>query len=126
METYIYAAPREQIDGDHYVFLTDMPPGEITPSELREIYDGRWGVETFFNQHRHLCRPDTNSPDPQVRYLLANIGSIFYNIYSLINRTLSPDLGIPLSVKPNEVLLSIALATIPLSEPRTPTTEEYI
>lgn len=125
-DTHIYAAPSEQLADDHYIFLTDMPPDEITPSKLREIYDGRWGVETFFSQHRHLCRPDTNSPDPQVRYLLANFGSIFYNIYSLINRTLSPNLGIPLSVKVDEVLLSIALSTIPLSEPGTPTVEEYV
>ena len=89
-------------------FLTDMTADDIQPSSLYHSYNYRWSVETIFKQLKHGLAPKTKSSDPIVRLFFFKMGSVFYNIHTLINRARSPKYGYRLNVPYYQVLLAIA------------------
>lgn len=99
----------------HHTYLTNMAANENSPSELKVIYDLRWGIETFFRKIKHDLLAQTKSRKPNVHLFLWNLASLFYNCYKLADQTLTPQFGIPLDLSAHEILLGIALAGLNIS-----------
>lgn len=96
---------------DIFLLLSGMPLDETTISHLSRIYSNRWSVETNIRELKHSFGVK-NPTDSALDYLfILNISSIFYNMYKIINQSLSPVYGLPLRPKYYEVLLGIADST---------------
>lgn len=101
---------------NHHVYLTNMAASENSPSEIKAIYDRRWGIETFFRKIKHDLLVPTKSKKPNVHLFLWNLASLFYNCYKLADQTVTPKIGVPLDLSAHEILLGIALAGLNSSE----------
>jgi hypothetical protein len=88
----------------HFAFLTDLSRGELDQLDLYHRYQTRWSVETFYRQLKHRFGASTESPSPELRLFIFNIGTLFYNIHTLLNRARSPEFGIRLDVPYYQVL----------------------
>lgn len=94
--------------GDDRERFTDVDPDEqvlayvvggdiddATKRKTQVAYRTRKRIESMFGQIKDNCLVDTESHDPAVRYYTVAMGCMFYNFNYLINRTLSPQYGIP-------------------------------
>lgn len=93
-------------DIDKMGFLTDCE-FDNTKNDLYHSYNHRWSIETYFDQLKNALAPSTKSPNPEVRLFLLNIGTLFYNIHTLINRARSPQYGFRLDVTYYQILQAI-------------------
>ncbi|MFC6861864.1 transposase [Halomicroarcula sp. GCM10025817] len=111
---YVHPIPEAvRTDGGntHMAFLTDLSPDLTDLDSIYERYQNRWNVETFFRQLKHDHSPVTRTPYPSLRLFLLNLGTLFYNIHTLINRARSPEYGLRLDVPFYEVLIAIVNTT---------------
>jgi hypothetical protein len=91
----------------HTVYLTDRDAENLTAEELDDRYDQRWSVETAMRQYRHDMHPVCHSGDVKIRVYCANTAMLFLNWHALINKSLSPELNLPLTVTHQELLTAI-------------------
>lgn len=70
-------------------------------------YRLRKRIESKFGQIKNKFIAYTETTHPAVRYYMMAIGCVFYNFHYLINRTLSPQNGYPLTVSGKEWLTAI-------------------
>lgn len=94
-----------------FIVLSGIPIDETSISELESIYSKRWGVETHIRELKHALTVPLSFNSALERLLIFNISSVFYNMYKIINQSLSPSYGLPIQPKYYEVLLAIADAT---------------
>ena len=92
-------------------FLTDLSPAECDMADLFETYQYRWSAETFIRQLKHEYTPNTQSPNHNTRLFLFHLGTLLYNLHTLINRAASPQYALRLDVTYYEVLLGVVDST---------------
>jgi hypothetical protein len=108
-QLYIHPLNDEEIDTDdtHMLFLVSRKFDETDGAYIYDSYHSRWNIETYFRQLKNDFTPKSKSPSPEERLFLYNIGLIFYNIHTLINRAPSPKYGLRLNVPHDMVLQAI-------------------
>lgn len=111
---FVYYVP-EDADrweaGTHVAFISDLDPGSYSPEDIFHMYRQRCDIDTSFGELKNQFNIPTESPSPNIRLFLFNIQSIFRNIHVLVNRSLSPDLGVPLDVTYRLILRAITEAS---------------
>ncbi len=110
IETPEFDLPFQQED-DRIILITDMPIDETNISEIMPRYTDRWSVETVIRQLKRSFMPRIKSKSALLRLFYLNISSAFYNIYKIMNQSVSPTYGLPLSPRYYEVLAGLADAT---------------
>jgi len=106
----------------HKYYISSASTDEHAPSDIHDIYSQRWAIESFIRQVKHDLNPENKSSSSVFDLFAFNLASIFYNIWKLIDQTLSPEFGVPLDVRYYEVLWCIAAATFdsrPSFQPQT-------
>lgn len=98
-------------EDDEFIFLSGQSLEEITPSEVASIFSKRWAVETYIRELKHNFAPQIDKKSALEHLFFLNISSVFYNMYKIINQSLSPMYGLPLRPKYYEVLFAIAEST---------------
>jgi len=98
---------REATNDTHMVFLISRHTTDEEAKLIYPIYLHRWSIETYFRQLKHRFTPNTKSPNKNIRLFLFNIGSIIYNIHTLIKRCPSPRYGMRVDPQYYEVLQAI-------------------
>lgn len=107
----------DQSDND-FIVLSGMPLDETRITELSRKYSKRWSAETHIRELKHSFIPENQKMFALKHLFILNLSSIFYNIYKIINQSLSPRYGLPLRAKYYEVLAAIAASTFsPRSHP---------
>lgn len=110
VNAYVHPVPpwlRNKNNDTHLAFLTDLSPAETELSGIYDRYHKRWTIETFFRQIKHGFGSPTSTPDPTLQWFLLNVGMVYYNFHTLINRAPSPKYGLRLDVTFYEVLLGV-------------------
>lgn len=105
--------------GTHTAYLTDLDDKSATAELINFRYDDRWSIETAMRQYQHDLHPVCSSSNVKVRVYCANIAMLFFNWHSLVNRALSPQYLLPLTVTHHELLTAIrdvAFTSAPTSE----------
>jgi hypothetical protein len=118
--TFSDLALTDDDNGDDKELFTDRDPKEeilayvvgediddATMRKTQVVYRTRKRTESMFGQIKENCLVDTESHDPAVRYYTVAMGCMFYNFHYLINRTLSPQYGIPSRNTPMQEWLSV-------------------
>lgn len=103
----------------HMAFLSDLPKEDIDLRSIHYRYAKRWNIETYLRQVKHRFAPETESPSPKIRLFNLNVGSVFFNLHTLINRATS-QLGFILDVPFYDVLNAIVEATFTRKEATEP------
>lgn len=98
---------REATNDTHMAFLTSRYITDEEAESIYSIYSHRWSIETYFRQLKHRFTPNTKSPNENIRLFLFNIGSVIYNIHTLIKRCPSPQYGLRIDAQYYEVLQAI-------------------
>jgi len=98
---------RDSIEGTHMKFLVSKSFEEADRDYIYQTYQNRWNIETFFRQLKHDFSPTTKTPSSESRVFLFNVGALFYNIHTLINRAPSPRYGLRLDIPYYMVLQAI-------------------
>lgn len=98
-------------EDDEFIFLSGQPLDETNASEIASKYSKRWAVETYIREIKNDFAPQIDGRSALDHLFFFNIASVFYNIYKIINQSLSPLYGLPLQPKYYEVLLAIADST---------------
>jgi hypothetical protein len=103
-------SPR-QSDSDNFILFTDAALDKTNISDIIPIYSKRWWVESHIRELKYGYSPQL--PDTSGLNILfyLNIGSVFFNIKQLIDQSLSPRYGLPLSPRYYEILLGIIEST---------------
>lgn len=107
---YVHPVPawvRDDTGPTHMAFLTDLSPETTDLASIYERYQKRWTAETLFRQLKHDFGARTSSPSRKLRLFLLNIGALFYNIHTMVNRARSPNYGLRLDVPFYQVLLGV-------------------
>ncbi|ELY39897.1 hypothetical protein C496_14506 [Natronorubrum tibetense GA33] len=91
----------------HTVYLTDMTDEDVSVEMIKSRYDDRWSIETAMRQYQHDFHPVCGSKNVKIRVYCANIAMLFFNWHALINRVLSPQYNLPLTVTHQELLTAI-------------------
>lgn len=115
---YMHPIPehlQNQAGNTHLTLLTDLED-ESELETLFETYLKRWTIETYFRQMKYRFCPPSKSPSGNLRLFLFNLGSVFYNIHTLMNRDLDPEYGLRLDPAYYDVLLGIIYSTFERSE----------
>jgi hypothetical protein len=99
-------------------FLTDRE-FDNSDNDLYHTYNHRWTIESYFDQLKNAIAPSTKSPSPKVRLFLLNIGTLFYNIHTLVNRARSPQYGLRLDVTYYQILQAIVESVFTRSQATT-------
>jgi hypothetical protein len=110
VNVYVHPVPpwlRNENNDTHMAFITDLSPTEIELLSIFDRYQKRWTIETFFRQVKHGFGAPTSTPDPTLQWFLLNVGMLYYNFHTLINRAPSPQYGLRLNVTFYEVLLGV-------------------
>lgn len=107
-----YTAKHPNIDDSgNMILLSDMPITDIDLSEIVGKYIKRWTVETYIRQIKHDLSPKTNLENAILNQFIFTIASTFYNIWALINQSVSPVYGLPLHAQYYDVLKAIVQST---------------
>ena len=108
-----YTAPNhfDLEENENIIILSDMPIGETEPSSLVDIYLKRWWVETYIRQIKHDFSPKMNRDFAPIHQFLFTNASTFYNIWAIINQSVSPMYGLPLQPRYYDVLQGIIQST---------------
>jgi hypothetical protein len=91
----------------HMLFLVGESFDKCDGQEIYDSYRRRWSIETYFRQLKNNFSPKTRTKNINERFFLINIGQLFYNIHTLINRVPSPRYGVLLNVPHYMVLKGI-------------------
>lgn len=102
-ERFTDVDPEEEIIA--YVVNEDIDDATIRKTQV--AYRTRKRIESKFGQIKENCLVDTESHDPAVRYYTMAMGCMFYNFHYLINRSLSPQYGIPCRNTPMQEWLTV-------------------
>lgn len=92
---------------DHIGYITDRELNEESMRELHVLYRRRATIEPIIGQLRDTYLAPCRSQSPAVRFFLTATAGLFYNIFTLVNRMMSTQNGIPLDVSGKETLLAI-------------------
>ena len=92
-------------------FLTDLSPEDCDMADLFETYQYRWSAETYIRQLKHDYTPNSQSPNHNTRLFLFHLGTLLYNIHTLINRAMSPQYALRLDATYYDVLLGVVDST---------------
>jgi len=98
-------------EDDKLILMSGQPLNETNISYLSKIYPKRWSAETQIRQLKHDFAPQIPGKYAFDYLFFFNISSIFYNIYKIINQSLSPTYGLPLRPRYYEVLSAIVQST---------------
>ena len=98
-------------DDDKIILLSGKPLTETNISYLSRIYPKRWSAETHIRQLKHAFASEIPGKYALDYLFFLNMSSIFYNIYKIINQSLSPVYGLPLQPRYYEVLSAIVQST---------------
>lgn len=91
----------------HTAYLTDIDDEEEGLELIRSRYNDRWSIETAIRQFKHDYLPVCATSNPKVRVYCANIAVLFFNWHALINRALSPQYNLPLTLTSQELLTAV-------------------
>lgn len=105
-----FSLPFGQED-DRIILISGIPIDETDPVDVMPRYTDRWSAETYIRQLKHSFLPSLNRISALEYLFYLNISSAFYNIYKIMNQSLSPIYGLPLRPRYYEVLSGIADAT---------------
>lgn len=94
-------------DNSYGMYLTDRTLPERSPHDIHFPYYQRWALEESINEIKNDMMPIINSPNEKLRLYGVNIAILFQNWHTLINRALSPDLKLRLSVTHTQLLKAI-------------------
>ena len=109
-ENPLYYRVSLDTDVDHQThtgYLTDIEINEKNVRKLQSAYRRREKIENMIGQFKDHMQPYCESRDPAVRYYLAAMGGLFYNMHALVARTTSPEHVIPLNISSKELLSGI-------------------
>jgi len=98
-------------DDDKLILMSGLPINETNISQLSSIYSNRWSAETHIRQLKHDFASQIPGKYAFDYLFFLNISSIFYNMYKIINQSLSPVYGLPLRPKYHEVLWGLVHST---------------
>jgi hypothetical protein len=96
---------------DKLILMSGQPLNETNITDISSIYSERWSAETHIRQLKHSFSPEISENNAVEHLFYYNISSIFYNIYKIINQSLSPTYGLPLRPRYYEVLWGIVNST---------------
>ena len=99
----------------HAAYLIDRELSERSPHNIHFPYYQRWAIEQSINQIKNDTMPLINSSNEKLRLYGVNVAILFHNWHTLINRALSPELKLRLSVTHTELLK--AIQDVAFSEP---------
>jgi len=88
----------------HETYFMDKSFQDVDPDRLFDRYHQRWGIESTNDLLKNSFIPLSQSRLPEDRVFNMNLGILFQNWYTLINRVTSPELQHRLDPKPQEVL----------------------
>lgn len=94
-------------DNSDGIYLTDRTVPECSPHHIHFPYYQRWAIEESINEIKNDMMPIINSSNEKLRLYGVNIGILFQNWHILINRALSPDRKLRLSVTHTQLLKAI-------------------
>lgn len=110
-QLYIHPIDNEEHPADtndtHMLYLVGDGFDQDDGQDIHDTYRSRWSIETYFRQLKHDFSPKSKTNNINERLFLINIGQLFYNIHTLINRVPSPKYGLPLDVPHYMVLKGI-------------------
>lgn len=107
-----FTAEHPRIDkSENMVLLSDMPRADIDLSEIVERYFERWSVETYIRQIKHDFCPRITQERAPLNQFMFTVASAFYNLWALINQSVSPMYGLPLRAQYYDVLEAIVQST---------------
>lgn len=99
----------------HAAYLTDRELPERSPRHIHFPYYQRWALEHSINQIKNDTMPIISSSNKKLRLYGVNVAILFHNWQTLINRALSPELKLRLSVTHTQLLK--AIQDVAFSEP---------
>lgn len=102
--------PDDSVGGakrSHEAFITDLPIKQTNLKGLQFKFNNTWNIERGFKQQKADFLPRTNSQHVNYRLFLMNTAMLMYNIHTLINRAVSPELGLRLNVSAQMVLKGV-------------------
>lgn len=99
----------------HAAYLTDRELPERSPRHIHFPYYQRWALEHSINQIKNDTMPIISSSNKKLRLYGVNVAILFHNWHTLINRALSPELKLRLSVTHTQLLK--AIQDVAFSEP---------
>ncbi|QSX01094.1 hypothetical protein [Haloterrigena alkaliphila] len=91
----------------HTAYLTDRSLPDRSGSGIHFPYYQRWAIEESINQISNDFMPVINSSNEKLRLYGVNVAILFQNWHTLINRALSPELGLRRTVTHPELLMAI-------------------
>jgi hypothetical protein len=106
------------------ILLSDMSPEETDPSTLVDKYLQRWSVETYIRQIKHDFSPMIQQESAPINHFMFTIASVFYNIWAIINQSVSPIYGLPLQPEYYDILNAIVQSTFTARRQITPYTTD--
>jgi len=98
-------------DDDNLILMSGLPLDNANISYLAGKYPKRWSAETHIRQLKHGFSTQIANKYAFDHLFFLNISSIFYNIWKMINQSLSPTYGLPLQPTYYEVLWALAHST---------------
>ncbi|MDS0474507.1 hypothetical protein [Natrinema sp. 1APR25-10V2] len=99
----------------HAVYLTDRSLPERSGEGIHFPYYQRWAIEESINQISNDFMPIIHSGNENLRLYGVNVAILFQNWHTLINRALSPELGLRRNVTHQELLMAILDVTFSTS-----------
>jgi hypothetical protein len=109
----------QQTDDEQRLYLTDLSEdefnrvndGEVDSDYINFIYRNRRRIETTIGQVKPDFKIHTKNASTALEYYYINLSMIFFNIYNIINKSLSPEYGLPLgeteNITPKQVLSAL-------------------
>lgn len=97
---------------DNMILLSGMPIDNTDPTSLAEKYRNRWSIETYIRQIKHDFSPSVTEEHAPINQFVFTMASIFYNIWQIVNQSVTPMYGLPLCPQYYDVLVAIVQSTI--------------
>ncbi len=94
-------------ESTHAVYLTDRSLPEHSGGGIHFPYYQRWAIEESINQISNNFMALIHSENENLRLYGVNVAILFQNWHTLINRALSPELGLRRTVTHQELLMAI-------------------
>lgn len=98
---------KEGNDTKQLGYLTSLQPDEVEGKEVYATHNMRDGVETTIGQIKDSFMAQSQTSDEVIKLFYIETAVLFYNIYVLLNRWKSPNLGLRLNPTPRETLRAI-------------------
>lgn len=105
-------ADSDAVDGvgdtqTHAAYLTGRTVPDRSPAGIHFNYYQRWAIEDAIDAISNNFMPVVHANNEKLRLYGVNLAILFQNWHTLINRALSPDLGLPRHATHQEVLRAI-------------------